>query len=280
MKTVLEAIKGGADYLRKRGIQESRLHMELLLAHQLGCSRMQLYTQFDRPLDEEILAPLREYLKKRAEGIPLQHILGEVGFHGHEFFCDARALIPRPETEELVEMILKRLPREPLRMLDVGCGSGVIGLSLAAARQDCSITLVDISSEALQLTRKNAERLCLSNVTIFESDLFSEVQGAFDFIVANLPYVAESESLVMAPELKHDPALALFSGADGLDLLRSFIPVAISFLKPGGEIGLEIGYDQASQIQNLLEHSGFVEVRVENDLAGISRFPFAKKPII
>lgn len=276
MKSVLETINGGASYLEKRGIEDARRNMEHLLAKVLECSRMQLYTQFDRPLEEVVLAPLRELLKKRGEGIPLQHILGEVAFHGRNFICDGRGLIPRPETEELVEMVLKQLPGENLQMLDVGCGSGVIGLSLAAEKPASHVTLVDVSEDALALTRENAEKNGLGNVEIFRSDLLDQVRGSFDLIVANLPYVPESEARTMARELSHDPALALFSGADGMDLLRRFIPVAYGFLKPGGWLALEIGYDQASQVRLCLEESGFTEIEIKKDLSGIARFPFAK----
>jgi release factor glutamine methyltransferase len=278
MKSVLETINGGADYLGKRGVEDARRNMEHLLAHQLGCTRMALYTQFDRPLEEETLAPLREALKKRGEGIPLQHLLGFVPFHGRDFISDARALIPRPETEELAEMILARLPDGVLQILDVGCGSGVLGLTLAAERPSSHVTLADVSPDALSLTRENAVKLGLENISICESDLFSDIIGSFNLIVANLPYVPEGEAKEMARELHHDPALALFSGADGLDLLNRFVPEAFHFLKPSGLIALEIGHDQASQLRISLESSGFQEIEVRQDLAGIARFPFAIHP--
>ena len=278
MKSVLETINGGAEYLGKRGVEDARRNMEHLLAHRLGCTRMQLYTQFDRPLEEEILAPLREFLKKRGEGIPLQHLLGSVGFHSRDFLCDARALIPRPETEELAEMILARLPGGPLEILDMGCGSGVLGLTLAAERPDSHVTLADVSEDALSLTRENAEKLGIANITIVRSDLFSSIRGAFDLIAANLPYVPAGEAGEMTRELHHDPALALFSGADGLDLLRRFVPESFAFLKPGGLLALEIGHDQASQLLASLESSGFAETEIRRDFSGIARFPFARHP--
>ncbi len=276
MKSVLETINGGAEYLAKRGVDEARRNMEHLLAHRLGCTRMQLYTQFDRPLEEADLAPLRDLLKRRGEGVPLQHLLGMVAFHGRDFICDARGLIPRPETEELAEMILADLPPGDLEILDMGCGSGVLGLTLAAERPECRVTLADVSADALSLTRENAERLGLENVMVIASDLFSEITGCFDLIVANLPYVPAGESSGMARELSHDPALALFSGEDGLDLLRRFVPESAGFLKPGGKVALEIGHDQASQVRVLLESSGFTGITILSDLGGIARFPFAK----
>ena len=278
MNSVLETIKGGATNLEKRGVEEARLNMEHLLAKELTCTRMQLYTQFDRPLEEVILGPLRAALRKRGEGIPLQHLLGEVHFLGRDFICDNRGLIPRPETEELAEMILGQLPAGDLDILDVGCGSGVLGLSLAAEKPGSKISLVDVSEDALDLTRENARKLGVENVMFRRSDLFSEVSGGFDLIVANLPYVPEGEAQSMARELAHDPALALFSGPEGMDLLERFIPESFGFLKSGGWLALEIGHDQASQVGLCLEKSGFTEIEIRKDLSGIARFPFARHP--
>ncbi len=275
MKSVLETINGGAEYLKKRGIEDPRRNMEHLLAHELGCGRMQLYTQFDRPLEEEELIPLREILRKRGEGVPLQHILGIVCFFGRDFICDGRALIPRPETEELVEMVLKVAPQKPLDVLDMGCGSGVLGLTLATERPECWVKLVDVSPEAISLSRENAQKTGVENVDFTQSDLFSHVSAEFDLIVANLPYVASGEVATMAKELSHDPALALFSGEDGLDLLRKFIPAAYAHLKPGGMLALEIGYDQGSAVETMMREAGFREIEVRKDLSGVARFPFA-----
>src|SRR6478735_442762 len=156
MSTVLETIDGGTRYLEKRGIDDARRNMQMLVARQLGCNRMDLYLQFDRPMEERDLAPLRETLKKRGEGIPLQHLLGSVWFHKHEFKTDARALIPRPETEELAEWILKWELPAGQRVLDMGCGSGVLGLTLAAERPAWDVTLADVSADALSLAQENA----------------------------------------------------------------------------------------------------------------------------
>jgi release factor glutamine methyltransferase len=279
MSTVLETIDGGTRYLEKRGIDDARRNMQMLVAHQLGCTRIALYLQFDRILEETELAPLRESLKKRGDGIPLQHLLGTVYFHKYEFKTDARALIPRPETEELAEWILKwELPAN-LQILDMGCGSGVLGLTLAAERPNWQITLADISPDALSLSQENTAALELNNTHLVESNLFSAVSGPFDGIVANLPYVPESERTTMAREVLHDPPLALFSGNDGLDLIRSFIPQAFEKLKPGGWLVLEIGHDQASQVTKIFEACSFTDITVKTDLSGIARFPFAKRPI-
>jgi release factor glutamine methyltransferase len=278
MTTVLETIEGGTRYLEKRGIEDARRNMQMLVAGLLGCTRMELYTQFDRPLDETVLAPLREMLKRRGEGVPLQHVLGKVWFHGREFKCDARALIPRPETEELAEWILTWPLPENLRLLDVGCGSGVLGLTLAAERPGWQVTLADVSADALGLARENAAVLGLCDVSFVQSDLFAAIDGPFDGIVANLPYVPESDRATLSREVLHDPALALFGGVDGLDVIRRFIPEAFQRLAPGGWLALEIGHDQASQVAGFLQASGFAEISVNTDLTGIPRFPTAMRP--
>jgi release factor glutamine methyltransferase len=279
MSTVLETIDGGARYLEKRGIEDSRRNMQIMVAHQLACTRMQLYTQFDRPLGESELVPLREMLKRRGEGVPLQHVLGVVSFHHRDFKSDARALIPRPETEELAEWILSMSMGDDLKVLDMGCGSGVLGLTLAAERPTWHVTLADVSEDALALAKENAAALGISNARFLRSDLFSAVEGEFDGIVANLPYVPESERASLSREVMHDPALALFGGADGLDVIRRFIPEAFRRLKPGGWMVLEIGHDQASQVEEILRSSGFADIEVKTDLSGVARFPFARRPI-
>jgi release factor glutamine methyltransferase len=277
MTTVLETIDGGTRYLEKRGIEDARRNMQMLVAKQLGCTRMDLYLQFDRPLDEAALVPLRELLKQRGEGVPLQHLLGSVGFHRHEFKTDARALIPRPETEELAEWILSWPLPVNQQVLDMGCGSGVIGLTLAAERPDWDVTLADISPDALALARENDAALKLCNTSFVETDLFDKAGNGFDGIVANLPYVPESERATMSREVLHDPALALFSGADGLDLIRRFIPAAFQHLKPGGWLAMEIGHDQSESVRAMLGACGFNGIEVKSDLSGIPRFPFARK---
>jgi release factor glutamine methyltransferase len=278
MTTVLETIDGGTRYLEKRGIEDARRNMQMLLASQLDCTRMDLYLKFDHPVAESDLAPLREALKKRGEGVPLQHLLGSVYFHKHEFKTDARALIPRPETEELAEWILQwELPADG-DFLDMGCGSGVLGLTLAAERPGWALTLADVSPDALSLARENAAALQIPNATFVESDLFSAVSGSFDGIAANLPYVPEADRASLTREVMHDPALALFSGPDGLDLIRRFIPETFHRLKPGGWLVLEIGIDQASEVSEILRTSGFTDIEVKSDLSGVPRFPFARRP--
>ncbi|MCW1886159.1 peptide chain release factor N(5)-glutamine methyltransferase [Luteolibacter flavescens] len=280
MTTVLETLDKGTAYLTKKGIEDARRNMQLLVAHQLACTRMDLYLRFDQPLEETDLAPLRDLLKKRGEGVPIQHLIGYVTFHRRDFKTDARALIPRPETEELAEWLLKnaKLPPNP-RILDMGCGSGVLGLTLAADTPGSHVTLADVSPEALALARENAAELEVTNVTFVESDLFTAPQlggPGYDLIVANLPYVPEVDRPTLARELAHDPALALFSGADGLDLIRRFVPEAAARLAPGGWLALEIGIDQSREVEGLMQRASLTGVLTLKDLSGIPRFPIAR----
>ncbi len=220
MKTVLETIRSGTPWLEKAGIENARLNMEHLLAKVLGCRRLQLYMDFDRPLSEAELGPLRELVRRRREGEPLQHLLGSVEFMGREFRCDARALIPRPETEELVERIAGRVKRQggatPATVLDMGTGSGVIGLSLAAAWPEARVVLADVSPDALALARENAEALGLAGerVEFLRTDLCAGLgERRFDVVAANLPYIDPEEIPGLAAEVQRDPVLALDGGA-------------------------------------------------------------------
>ena len=279
MTTVLEILDKGTAYLAKKGIEDARRNMQMLVAHQLNCTRMDLYLRFDQPLEEDQLAPLRDLLKRRGDGVPLQHLLGSVTFHRRDFKTDARALIPRPETEELAEWLLKnlKLPENP-RILDMGCGSGVLGLTLAADLPGSQAVLADLSPAALDLARENAALLEIPNATFVESDLFSALAGrTFDLIVANLPYVPETDRPTLSKEVAHDPALALFGGPDGLDVIRRFVPAAKDHLAPGGWLALEIGIHQSDEVESLLHAASLTDILTLKDLSGIPRFPVGRK---
>jgi len=279
MTTVLETLDKGTAYLSKKGIEDARRNMQMLVAHQLSCTRMDLYLRFDQEMEESDLVPLRELLKRRGEGVPLQHLLGTVQFHRRDFKTDARALIPRPETEELVEWLVKNVtPPENARILDMGCGSGVLGLTLAAEWPGAQVTLADLSPDALSLARENAELLEIRNVSFTESDLFAALgDQSYDLVVANLPYVPETDRPGLSREVAHDPDLALFGGADGLDLIRRFVPEAAKRLLPGGWLALEIGIHQAPQTESLLRAANLYGILTINDLSGIPRFPTARR---
>ncbi len=277
MKPVLEVITSGAAYLQKRGIEEPRLNMEHLLAHVLQCRRMDLYLRFDQPVPEPDLEVLRPLLKRRGEGEPLQHLLGTVEFCGQEFICDHRALIPRPETEVLVDLLVKQFSdHPPATVLDLCTGTGCIGLSLAKAWPHAKVILADISEDALELARLNTERLGLSHqVRLIRSDLFEKITGHHELIVSNPPYIPSGEIAALAREVQRDPRLALDGGPTGLELPKRLIEEALSQLTPESTLALELGHDQAAEVCAILQGHGFATVKTFRDLAGVARFVLA-----
>lgn len=272
MKSVLEVIQATTAYFQKSGVESPRLNIEHLLAHVLGKKRMDLYMEFDRPLGEDLLDPLRTLVKRRAAGEPLQHLLGTVEFCGRVFACDKRALIPRPETEQLCELLLAA--PAPRRFIDVGTGSGVIALTLAAAWPDAQPEGVDVSEDALALARENAARHGLAErVRFHRSDLLAAVEGECDLLVANLPYIATVEIPKLATEVQHDPRAALDGGEDGAAIIRRLLVEAPRHLR--GRIALEIGHDQAASLSEELARHNFQDIRSISDYQGRSRFLFA-----
>lgn len=280
MATVLDTLKKGTEYLAKHGVEDARLNMQYLLAHVLKCNRMQIYVDFDRELTEPQLGALRTMTLARAKGQPLQHLLGTTEFFGLEFKTDQRALIPRPETEELTELCSKLpLPPEP-KILDLGCGSGVIGLSLARllAERHPDLVLADISPEALELAEENRKALVPdAKVRLVQSDLFSNLPGAFHLIVANLPYIPNSEQTQLSREVQKDPPVALYGGETGTEIILRLIDEAESHLETGGVLALEFGLGQEEIIKSAIVNKKFDNIQVLRDLRQVYRFLFAAK---
>ena len=277
--TVLEVLQSTTAYFKKREVESPRLNAEHLLAHSLGKKRIELYLEFERPLGEPELAPLRELVRRRGQGEPLQHLLGTVEFCGRTFVCDQRALIPRPETEELVEHLLadRALQDGERRILDVGTGSGVIAISLAAALPQAEVQAVDASEEALSLARENAARLLPDRpIQFIRSDLLLYVGHVYDLIVANLPYVPAGDRGSVSREVLRDPEAAVFGGPAGDEVIRRLIVAAPPHLKPGGMLALEIGIGQAEGLSAFLEKQGYRDVSARQDYAGVTRFLFAR----
>ncbi len=288
MKTIQDILTSGTAYLESRGVEGARHSMQSLLVHVLGKNKTWLYLHYDDPLSEEQLAPLRELLRERGKGVPLQHLLGSTEFYRREFRTDARALIPRPETEELVEMALSMVRRkEGMRVLDMGCGSGIIGITLALelAQYHPDVVMADISDEALSLTLENATALS-ARVKTYRSDLFTAWQPAednavvppsgFNLVLANLPYVPDGEEV--AAEVTHDPATALYGGPDGLDIVRRFLADALPHLTEGCLVMLEVGHDQGHATAAIMAELGYTDTRVLTDMSGKPRFPMGYAP--
>ena len=275
--TVLEVLQATTAYLKKRNVENPRLNAEHLMAHALGRKRIELYLDFERKLTETELGPLRELVKRRSEGEPLQHLLGTVEFCGLTFLCDKRALVPRPETEQLVELAESKIENRESRIVDVGTGSGVIALSLAAKFPEAKILAADVSDDALALAQENASRLNLTGrVRFLKSRLLESVEGAFDLIVANLPYVSTQDRHTLSREVLHDPEIALFAGAQGDELVHELIDHAPSRLRPGGMLALEIGLGQSEALLSALAEKNYRDISSKNDYNGVTRFLFAR----
>ncbi|MCF6310895.1 MAG: peptide chain release factor N(5)-glutamine methyltransferase [Verrucomicrobiales bacterium] len=282
MTTILDTLQKGEAYLERHGVAEGRLNMQHLLAFALQCDRMQLYLDFDRPMSEEVLQVLRDLVKRRAEGVPVQHLVGSVEFSDHEFSCDERGLVPRPETEELLELLLAKDWQEGVRILDMGTGSGVIGLTLSAKlgeRLGAQVTLVDFSDDALALAGENRERLGIDekSVSLLQSDLFDAVSGEYDLIVANLPYISQADMQKLSREVQCDPSLALLGGVQGTELMERFLQQCRTYMKPEAMVAMEFGYQQANVLRDRAVEAGLQQVEIVSDDSGHERFLFARE---
>jgi release factor glutamine methyltransferase len=275
--TVLEALQATTGYFKKHNVESARLNAEHLLAHVLGLKRLELYLEFERVLTESELAPLRDFVKRRGAGEPLQHLLGTVEFCGHVFLCDKRAMVPRPETEQLVELLKSEIRKSNPRILDVGTGSGVIALSLALEFPESEMVAIDISEAALALAHENAVSLNTPDrVRFLNSDLFQNVEGIFDIVVANLPYVSVRDRSTVSREVLHDPEIALFAGDRGDELVRKLIEEAPTYLRADGLLALEIGIGQSEGLLSALAEKNYRDIYFKTDYSGVTRFAFAR----
>ena len=235
-------------------------------------ARIELYAHFDRPLSAAELATYRNLVSRRLAGEPVAYLLGHKEFWSLDLLVDARVLIPRPDSETLVEEALARLTGRTgaLRIADVGTGSGALALALAKERPEAQIFATDVSPDALAVARANAERLGLA-VTFLEGDLDEPLTPGFDLIVANLPYIPTGEIAGLSADVRSEPHLALDGGADGLGLVRRLVEKAPGLLLPGGCLALEIGAGQAGATTDLLAAAGLYDIRARRDLGGIER---------
>jgi release factor glutamine methyltransferase len=267
-----------------RGFSSPRLDAELLIAHALKLKRVDLYVRYDQPLNSEELAVVRALVERRRRNEPVAYILGEREFYGRRFAVDPRVLVPRPETEGVVEAALGLLPPPAegieLRVLDVGTGSGAIAVTLAAERPDLRVTAVDVSPAAAEVARGNAQRLGVGErVQVVEGALYQPVGDArFHVIVSNPPYIRSAEVDTLMPDVRQfEPRLAIDGGPTGEAVLAPLVRGARAHLEPGGALVVELSYDQADRARELAREAGFADVEARRDLAGIERVLVARR---
>ncbi|OQX96575.1 protein-(glutamine-N5) methyltransferase, release factor-specific [candidate division KSB1 bacterium 4572_119] len=279
---VMEILNKMTDYLTQREIENSRLNAELLLGHVINLDRVQLYLNFEKPLTDNEIGKCRELLKRRGAREPLQHILGETEFYSLKFKVTPDTLIPRPETEILIDEVVdfcrkNYQSKQEIHVLDIGAGSGNISISLANTIKNALLTSIDISPAALKVGLENAEFHNVSNrITFLEVDIFQNVENSFpqfDIIVSNPPYISDSEFSELSPEVReHEPGTALSGGKDGLDYYLRIAELSERLFNKGGLIALEIGANQADQVLNIFKKTGlFYDLKIIKDLNQLNR---------
>ena len=277
MRTYKDVLEDGIQLLETAAIEEARLDAWLLLEYTADITRAWYYAHMDDGLDAKTEERYRTLCTKRAQHIPLQHITGRAYFMGYEFCVDERVLVPRQDTEVLVETALSMM-KPGCRLLDMCTGSGCIVLSLAKLGTVTWGIGADISEEALKVAERNRENLGLSQVKLVHSDLFGSVEGVFDMIVSNPPYIPTDDIEDLMREVKdHEPHLALDGSRDGLLFYRKLAEESGRYLVPGGSLLFEIGYDQGKAVSQLLDQAGFKDIHVKKDLAGLDRVVYAVK---
>jgi release factor glutamine methyltransferase len=278
---LLEVLTKATTYLKDKGVPNARLDADLLLAHVLKVKRLDLYLQFDRPLTEAELETYRGYIRRRAAREPLQHIEGVTAFRELQLITDRRALIPRPETELLIDVLKSLLPAVPHpRVLDIGTGTGAIILSVARELPQCETWACDISPACLELTRENALRHELAVPSLVESDLFSgfDPNVRWDAIVSNPPYIGAGEMDTLEPEVRdHDPRNALVGGTEGWELPAAILESAFSRLSDAGVLILEIAPPQFPILEKKAEKIGWKKIQGHADYQQSNRFLSAEK---
>lgn len=273
--TLVDVLKRTETFLRDRGVDTPRLDAELLLGKVLGLERVALYLQFDRPFSDDELARLRPLVARRGRREPMAWILGTRGFHALELHTHPGVLVPRPDTETLVDTFLELVPEseDPIYVADVGCGTGAIGLAIAAARPAVRVYAVDREPAALANARANVAATELGQrVAVLRGDLLDAVPAArpIDWVVSNPPYVPTADLDGLMPEVsRHEPRSALDGGADGLDVYRRLVPQCAARARVG--VLLEVGIRQSRAVSDLLAASGFVRLQARKDLGGITR---------
>lgn len=273
--TTLKLVAWTQAFFAKKGVDAPRLTAELLLAHALTCDRVRLYLEFDKPLGDAELARYRELVRRRAEGEPTAYLVGRKDFYGRPFRVDPRVLVPRPETELVLEAALAALP-EGGRALDLCTGSGCLAVSLALERNGARVVATDLSDGALAVARENAAALG-AVVDLAQGDLWAAVHGdeRFDVVVSNPPYIPAPELAGLPREVRREPCIALDGGEDGLAVLRRIVAGAPPRLRPGGALCVEMHESHADVLPGLCLEAGFERAEARLDLAGLPRYTVA-----
>ena len=283
MKTwrVIDLIQWTTEYFKRHDIATARLDVELLLSHVLGTNRLQLYLQFEMPVFPDHLAAFRKLIKQRTDHAPVSYLTKRKEFFSLDFYVDSRVLIPRPETEVLVESILQA-QKAPCRLIDIGTGSGAIAISLAVNRPEWELLATDLSADALNVAEKNAvAHNCADRLNFSQGNLFQPLEALpnprFDWIVSNPPYVSAIEYPRLPPDVRdHEPETALLAGANGLDVIAGILEGAPRFLKPGGRVGLEIGHNHSQDVRDMVQSdSAYSDCQVIKDYSGVERVVIA-----
>lgn len=276
--TIQRILEWTTGFLKQKGVESARLEAELLLAHARHCQRIHLYAHFEDVVPEDQRTRMREMVQRRAKREPLAYIVGSKEFYGRNFEVGQGVLIPRPETETLVDVCLDYMPKEAApRLIEVGFGSGCIAVTLARQRTRCRVTATDQSPAAMEFARRNVLKSGVADrVELLEGDCLLPLRDAdaasFDGLVSNPPYIRQDEMATLQPEVGlHEPHAALVSGIDGLDLVRRIVADAPRLLKPGGFLAMELDPAQCAIVAELLRSSGFDAVRMTRDLSGRER---------
>jgi len=277
MLTVLESLNLSTDYLRKHAIESPRINAELLLASILNCKRLELYLAFDKPLSDDEQEQYRKFLKRRAKFEPLQYITGSVEFYGIEIKVNPSVLIPRAETEILIDTVIEQVKaKEEISILDIGCGSGNISIALAANITDCKVFGTDISSDVLNISMENANANGVKNKTEFHlknilKDDFSDLPK-MDIIVSNPPYVSGEKFASLQNEIKYfEPNIAVTDFSDGYKFYKTISERAKQLMKPGGKIFFELSENQYVKVKKIMETNGIKDIRIKKDYLNIER---------
>lgn len=276
MKTITEHLNWGKEKLDQHHIADANLSAKILLSFVTGLSKVDLILKASDPIPKDQSIRFQELIQKRCEDYPIAYLIGEREFYGRSFLVNEHVLIPRPETEMLIEWFGKLYGGQAVKVCDVGTGSGTLAVTLKCEFPEIHVTAVDISLDALKTAQENAQKHC-ARIDFLQSDLLQEISGPYDVVVANLPYISTKDMETLSKAVQFEPRLALESGHDGLDHYRRLLPQALDKLRRGGGVFLEFGMGQTDELISLLSKTGFSSIEIRKDFSSIDRIVFAKK---